>query len=87
MLNRFLQRIPPAHFLALFALFFGAEWLCAQGNTSGLPETQATDAEPPATMFPHPAGGRWWVSGQANVIFQVKTSKTGDTGNLGLGGR
>lgn len=35
---------------------------------------QAPVAEPPSvslvTMFPHPEGRRYWISGQANVIFQ-----------------
>ena len=26
--------------------------------------------DPPMTIFPHPEGGRFWLSGQANVIFQ-----------------
>jgi hypothetical protein len=26
--------------------------------------------DPPATMFPHPEGGRYWLSGQTNIIFQ-----------------
>ncbi len=32
-------------------------------------ENQPTD-DPPATMFPHREGGRYWLSGQANIIFQ-----------------
>jgi high affinity Mn2+ porin len=30
----------------------------------------AAEAEPVLTMFPHPEDARYWVSGQANVIFQ-----------------
>jgi hypothetical protein len=26
--------------------------------------------DPVLTMFPHPEGGRYWISGQANIIFQ-----------------
>jgi hypothetical protein len=26
--------------------------------------------DPQVTMFPHPEGGRYWISGQANIIFQ-----------------
>ena len=26
--------------------------------------------DPVLTMFPHPEGARWWISGQANIIFQ-----------------
>ena len=32
-------------------------------------QAQPTD-DPVLTMVPHPEGGRWWVSGQANIIFQ-----------------
>jgi hypothetical protein len=32
-------------------------------------KSPATD-DPLLTMFPHPEGGRFWISGQANIIFQ-----------------
>ncbi len=31
---------------------------------------EAPEADPQLTMFPHPEGGRYWLSGQANIIFQ-----------------
>ena len=31
----------------------------------------ASEAQPVSTMFPHPDGTLWWVSGQANIIFQA----------------
>ena len=31
---------------------------------------EAPAGDPQTTMFPHPEGGRFWLSGQANVIFQ-----------------
>jgi len=49
------------------------------GQSSGLPEeAQAADQHPSttapddpiATMFPHAEGARWWLSGQANIVFQ-----------------
>ena len=30
----------------------------------------AQEADPVVTMFPHAEGARWWISGQANLIFQ-----------------
>jgi hypothetical protein len=34
-------------------------------------DTQQPDADPPVlTMFPHIEGSRYWLSGQANIIFQ-----------------
>ncbi len=36
-------------------------------------DNPAEDAPPPdpqLSMFPHPEGGRYWLSGQANIIFQ-----------------
>lgn len=34
------------------------------------PEKDSPADDPQITMFPHPEGARWWISGQANVIFQ-----------------
>jgi hypothetical protein len=34
------------------------------------PPNPAEPADPPLTMFPHPEGRRYWISGQANIIFQ-----------------
>jgi hypothetical protein len=34
------------------------------------PAPEQQSADPPQTMFEHPEGTRWWISGQANVIFQ-----------------
>ncbi|UWZ83987.1 carbohydrate porin [Occallatibacter riparius] len=34
------------------------------------PNKKGAAADPVVTMFPHPEGRRWWISGQANVIFQ-----------------
>jgi high affinity Mn2+ porin len=31
----------------------------------------ASEAQPVSTMFPHPDSTWWWVSGQANIIFQA----------------
>jgi hypothetical protein len=40
---------------------------------AALPAAQAPDppAADAATMFPHPADSRWWVSGQVNLIWQT----------------
>jgi len=56
-------------------LFLAASLAVAMAQTSGSgnPMPNAPDASPgtPAvTMFPHPEDVRYWVSGQANVIFQ-----------------
>lgn len=34
------------------------------------PDSAPAKADPVLTMFPHPEGKRYWISGQANVIFQ-----------------
>ena len=43
--------------------------------TSDAPAEPATQdkpqADPPLTMFPHSESGRYWISGQANSIFQM----------------
>ena len=40
----------------------------APDTSRSTPDT--SPADPPTTMFPHAEGGRYWLSGQANVIFQ-----------------
>ncbi len=45
----------------------------ANSGTSKQPATsinQTRAADPQLTMFPHPEGRRYWLSGQANIIFQ-----------------
>lgn len=44
----------------------------AQDSVKVTPPDQTKPAEQPSvlTMFPHPDGRRYWISGQANVIFQ-----------------
>jgi hypothetical protein len=37
--------------------------------SNSAPEDPPAD-DPQLTMFPHPEGGRYWLSGQANIIFQ-----------------
>ncbi len=39
-----------------------------EGQRSAEPAPSADDQT--VTMFPHPGGQQWWLSGQANVIFQ-----------------
>ena len=40
------------------------------GQAAGLQDQTATSDDPVMTMAPHPEGSRYWVSGQANIIFQ-----------------
>jgi hypothetical protein len=37
--------------------------------TSGLPDAPSADA--PTTMFPHPENTRYYIAGQANIVFQA----------------
>ena len=52
----------PAQFRVTAAMVLllacGGGWACGQA------------ADPMLTMTPHPEGQRWWISGQANVIYQ-----------------
>ncbi len=55
----------------LAAAFAGAQ---VPSETPSAPEPTTAPATPEAevlTMFPHPDGTRYWVSGQANSIFQM----------------
>jgi high affinity Mn2+ porin len=43
----------------------------AQQPSSAAAQDVDSQTGPPVTMFPHPDGQRWWISGQANVVFQA----------------
>ena len=45
----------------------GDQALFSEGKS---PERPTPSDDPLITMFPHPEGARYWVSGQANIIFQ-----------------
>jgi hypothetical protein len=56
--------------LSAAPLMGGWSWF---GITDQVPDSaeETTPADDPQlTMFPHPEGGRYWLSGQANIIFQ-----------------
>ncbi|HLY42476.1 MAG TPA: carbohydrate porin [Terracidiphilus sp.] len=60
---------PPSLISLLFAgalLLAPATGVRAQAPTPSPQEPQ----DPPVTMFPHPESSRYWLSGQANIIFQ-----------------
>ena len=59
--------------LAAQGLLDGTGPLNAQGRGSRPAEMLPVELEAPKllTMFPHPDGTSWWVSGQANSIFQA----------------
>lgn len=62
---------PSRFVLAMPAFFFGAAALCAQSTLPNAPAPAAQQTPAPVlTMATHPAGRRWWISGQANIIFQ-----------------
>jgi high affinity Mn2+ porin len=42
----------------------------AHAQAAQAPEPDLPEDQPVLTMAPHPEGGRYWVSGQANIIFQ-----------------
>jgi high affinity Mn2+ porin len=41
-----------------------------QQSATDLPDPPQPAADPPATMFHHPDGTRWFIAGQANIILQ-----------------
>jgi len=53
-------------FLTALILLAGVGSVVAQQSEPTAPPPQ----DPLLTMFPHPEGSRYWVSGQANIIFQ-----------------
>ncbi len=55
----------------LVCLFAVTAGLAAAQATDADPTSGATDASTPLTSFPHSENGRYWVSGQANSIFQM----------------
>lgn len=62
---------PRKRILFTFLVAFGAGNIYGQtldaASSSTLPETP----EKPTTIFPHSDGARYWVSGQANIVFQA----------------
>jgi hypothetical protein len=67
------------HFVLALCGMLGASSFAASGaraqNSPPAESPRSNDgstpaAEPPPTMFPHPATDRWWISGQANLISQ-----------------
>ena len=67
--------------LLLTAMLLSHAAVCAQGQpqTSAKPPAEAAvntedapapEADPPETFFPHAEASRFWLSGQANIIFQ-----------------
>ena len=55
--------------LASLCLLTGAIVATAQDSSVPAKADNTADA-PPVTIFPHPVDSRWWLSGQANIIFQ-----------------
>ncbi|HEV2213865.1 MAG TPA: carbohydrate porin [Terracidiphilus sp.] len=60
------RRLAPA----TLALGLGVAGICAQSTLPDAPQSTQTPPAPVLTMASHPAGQRWWISGQANIIFQ-----------------
>jgi hypothetical protein len=54
--------------LALVVLQASAPFTRAYAQSSS---TQDQDADPPVTLFPHSESSRFWISGQANIVFQA----------------
>ncbi len=49
--------------------YFGnSGWSLAQRQSNDSMEAVVDDGD--VAMFPHPDNGRWWISGQANIIYQ-----------------
>src|SRR5215472_6940366 len=64
--------LPPACLFACLALpRAGAQLPTITTGQSPVPQTP-TETAP--TVFPHLGTGRYWISGQTNVIFQANTS-------------
>lgn len=73
----FAARTSLKHALLWFAGWMVAAAACAQtppaSQMPAAPQPQIAPQEQPQTdltMFPHPEGRRYWISGQANIIFQ-----------------
>jgi high affinity Mn2+ porin len=70
--------LPAARIAFAFALICCATALRAQDSSvpAKAPQADETPDAPIVTLFPHPeskpdtSGSRWWLSGQANIIFQ-----------------
>ena len=69
-----LRRLQPSRIVLLLAaglMLVEATRVRAQVSPAEVPAAPDSHAEDPAvTMFPHSENGRYWLSGQANIIFQ-----------------
>lgn len=45
--------------------------LLAQADPRAGAESEPTQSKPPDTFFPHSDSAKWWISGQANFVFQA----------------
>ncbi len=60
------RRLAPALILAAAAAAAGAQ----TGISAAVPSAFEPASSEILTMFPHPEGSRYWISGQANIIYQ-----------------
>ncbi len=59
------------HFLLAFVLLLLAANMVAQGDPNAGDEAEPTQSKPRDTFFEHPDNTKWWISGQANFVFQA----------------
>ncbi len=57
-------------FLCLAAAFSLSSSAQDTGSSTPPSTPPPDDSSGPQALFPHPDGTRWWISGQANVVFQ-----------------
>ncbi len=71
--GRWQVRLVCATAVVLCLMAFGAS-VCAQDNVAAAGQAQPENPEvpaPPDTFFPHSQTAKWWISGQANFVFQA----------------
>ncbi len=55
------------------AFAFSQDFAKPEGHTAASPDDAVSNDTPTVTMAPHPENSRYWLSGQANIIFQGRT--------------
>jgi hypothetical protein len=64
--------VPAARWIVFLCLVaaFSLPSLAQDTTTTNPPPPPDDNSSGPQTLFPHPDSTRWWISGQANIVFQ-----------------
>src|SRR6516164_2653833 len=65
------RRAGICNILVLVLLAFSGARILAQADPNAGAEAEPTESKPSDTFFNHSDKTKWWISGQANIVFQA----------------